>query len=174
MPEPAGPSGRAQPRPGLVRRRALLGALGLPLLALAGCGGERRAQPAPDTPPEIVSGTTPCEGCAGPITDLRFAAAVVASATAEPVFFDDPGTMIAYVQGQGRLNGRGWVHDYGTGAWIDAQKAVYVADSRVTTPAGTGVVAFANKADANALAKQGGVVQTWAQMLDHWRRGKQP
>lgn len=175
MPEPAAiPISPARPRPRVVRRRALLGALGLPLLGLAGCGGERGARQSPDTPPEIVAGTTRCEGCAGPITDLRFAAAVVPPSPAEPVFFDDPGTMIAYVQRLGQLKGRAWVHDHGTGEWIDAQKALYVADSSVATPAGTGVVAFADKAAANALAKEGGVVQTWAQMLDHWRRGRQP
>lgn len=170
---PPGPGGSrdAHPRPGIARRRVMLGALGLPMLALSGCGG---GQAVPDAPPEIVYGTTPCEGCAGPITDPKFAAAIVPAPPAEPVFFDDPGTMIRRVQSQGGLTGRAWVHDYGTGEWVDAQEAVYVADSSVTTPGGTGVVAFADKAAAVALAAKGGVVQIWAQMLDHWKPGGQP
>jgi len=49
-----------------------------------------------------------------------------------------------------------------------------VADASVKTPGGTGVVAFADKAAATTFAGKGGLVQTWSQMLNHWRRGGQP
>lgn len=150
------------------RRRVALGGLALALapLGLVGCTSE--GTEIPETPPTIVPGVTRCEGCAGPITaeNLKFSGAIVDAPPAGTTYFGDIGTMIRHVQKVGRLTGYGWVHDYATGAWIDAQKAVYVVDSGVTTPAGSGVVAFADKAAAAARAEKGGFVQTWAQLLN--------
>lgn len=148
-PQPTADAARA-PRP----LALLLAALAS--LVAVGCG----AAPAdPLAPPEIVYGEDVCDECRMIIDDERFAAAMIVSVDGEPQprRFDDIGDMIAHAERQPELEVLRWyVHDLETLDWLDATTARYVrADpSRLPTPMGFGLAAFAEPARAEAFAAE--------------------
>ena len=116
----------------------------LALTILAACG----AQPPDPAPPDITYGQELCTVCGMLISEPRFAAALILE-DGDPVLFDDAGEMFRYPQ-QGV---RAWfVHDYGSEAWIHAREATYVVHPSIASPMGTGLAAFEQAADAQALA----------------------
>jgi copper chaperone NosL len=128
-------------------RRAFL--LVLLALALAACGQAAADEP---RPPEIAYGLDVCAGCGMLIDSPQFAAALLTTG-GEALKFDDIGDMLLYHQEHPEQPVRAWfVHDYETEAWIRAETAFYVQSSHVHTPMAHGLVAFAQEADAQALA----------------------
>jgi nitrous oxide reductase accessory protein NosL len=102
------------------------------------------------------------------ISDERFAAGLV-DAHAKATLFDDTGELIVTVQSDGLNDRRAWVHDYGSGDWIDATTAFYVDAHDIITPMGTGVVAFADHgAAASHAADHAGTVRDWNGMMTEW------
>ena len=119
------------------------------LLLVAGHGvacGERSLEPAHlDT----RSGEA-CAACRMVISNARTAGQVISRA-GEPRFFDDLGCLRTWL-GQNRPGpDHGiYVADHRTGAWVPADRAVFVSSSRVETPMGSGLLAYADKASMAA------------------------
>ena len=129
--------------------------LGVTVLALA-CSG-----PAAEGPPEIRYGLDACERCRMSIDDPRFAAAVRTGA-GEVLRYDDIGDLLAHRQGAGMEGVEVWLHDYADRSWIRAREAVLVR-SELTTPMGSGLVAFAERATAERLVtERGGQLLEWS------------
>ncbi len=60
-----------------------------------------------------------------------------------------------------------WVHDFASAEWIRAEEAYYVLDDVLMTPMGFGIAAFADEAQAQALApgQEGAMVLSFADLL---------
>jgi copper chaperone NosL len=130
------------------------------LLFLAACGGTTVT---PGTPPAIVYGEDVCDHCGMIISDERFAAAIVLQTGAQRYayrIFDDIGDMLAFVQSANQEEGDTseivsyFVHDYVDHKWLNAQEAHFVQTATLPTPMGSGVVAFADHADAERHAQE--------------------
>lgn len=115
-------------------------------LLLAGCGQRATSL----EPPELHLGSDPCARCGMTIDDARFAAAYVSADGASHVF-DDIGDMAATLKTGADVQ-RAWVHDYNSGAWLDARSAIYVVSPRITSPMGGGLLAVSDRAAAAPLA----------------------
>lgn len=146
----------------MIRRRTLL--LGSVAL-LAGCGGGGKS----DGPPKISYGKVACARCGMIISEERYAAGLTGD---DPLIFDDTGEMIAIVQEKGLADRKVWVHDYDSKAWIDGTAASYAILTDRRTPMGTGVIAFKDRAAADAFVAQNpGSVMTWAEIQANWTIG---
>jgi len=143
------------------RRQTLLGLLAAPV-TLTGCGGASANEP-----PAIAYGEDRCARCGMIISDARHAAGLVQGD--KTLTFDDAGEMIATVQEQASSSDRVWVHDFATSTWIDGASAFYVTSPRAATPMGSGVVAFADRANAAAYAAaKGGAMMTYREIETNW------
>lgn len=135
-------------------------------LLLAACAG-----PAPGSAPELVLGRTVCEECGMIVSDLRYAAGYV-DAGGDHVF-DDIGGLLSHLAR--RSDGEAvtpWVHDHEDPAWVRASDAFYVRGTRVSTPMGFGIAAFADRADASRFAGEvEGAVLGWDDLLADARAG---
>jgi copper chaperone NosL len=132
----------------MTRSRPLL-LLTLLALALAACGQSGPAEP---QPPEIAYGLDACAACGMLIDSPQFAAASLTTG-GQALKFDDIGDMLVYHQEHPEQQVRAWfVHDYESEAWIRAETAYFVQSSHLHTPMAHGLVAFAQEADAQALA----------------------
>ena len=110
-----------------------------------GCGG-RSLEPAHlDT----RSGEA-CAACRMVISNARTAGQVVSRA-GEPRFFDDLGCLRTWLR-QNRPGSEHviYVADHRTGVWVPADRAVFASSSRVDTPMGSGLLAYADKASMTA------------------------
>lgn len=115
---------------------------------LAGCSG------APiDGPPAIRYGEESCAQCGMLISDAAFAAALVAPGH-DAAKFDDIGCLLAYRAARAAPAGQVWVHDMETGAWLDAEAAVFVRSQAIETSMGSGLAAVASEAAAVRLAER--------------------
>jgi copper chaperone NosL len=121
-------------------------------LAVAACGDGTLAPVTVDTRNDA------CAHCRMTVSDLRFAAQVVAPGE-EPRVFDDLGCLRAYLAatpqpGSGSV---AFVASYGTKAWVRAGDALYLQRETLETPMGSGIVAFEDVAgrDAEAAARGG-------------------
>lgn len=101
-----------------MKRLLLLIAMFAAVLATACDDGSAALEPA--------WGKQACAHCAMVLSDKRFGAQLVAS-DGERYFFDDVGCMVLYAEQHGLTSARAWVRDAGTGRWVDAQRARYVA-----------------------------------------------
>jgi len=112
--------------------------------ALAGCG--RPAAPAqPDTKHDA------CGWCRMAVSDLRFAAQLIAPSE-EPRFFDDIGCLATFLK-SGGAPARGqtaWVADHRTKQWLRASSAVYTKVPGLLTPMNSFLVAHADAASRDA------------------------
>lgn len=119
----------------------LLLALALGLIACGGASG----------PEELVKGRDLCASCRMPVSDLHFAAQIIAPGEL-PRFFDDPGCLAEFVKsGQVKeSNAVAWVADHRTGAWVRADRAVYTRVPGLTTPMNHHVLAHETAASRNA------------------------
>jgi copper chaperone NosL len=114
------------------------------LMLFAGSGlacGQRSLEPAHlDT----RSGEA-CAACRMVISNARTAGQVV-SRESEPRFFDDLGCLRTWLaQHRPGQNHVIYVADHRTGAWVPAEQAVFVSSSRVDTPMGSGLLAYADE-----------------------------
>lgn len=113
-------------------------------LLLAGCG------PGPATPVAIDTAHDACHHCRMIISDVRFAAQIVAPGD-DPRLFDDIDCLRNYL----RTHPPGpratvFVADHRTGDWIDAAHAIYTRSTRMRTPMASGIMAHAATASRDA------------------------
>jgi copper chaperone NosL len=132
-------------------------------LAVGGLGLSTMACTA--SPRPLVPGEDSCAFCRMTIDDARFGALVVtAKGRLEP--FDSIECAAAYVQGLANNEPPRtvWVADFSAPArWVDATRAVYLHGSRLRSPMGRELVAFAADADTTTLlAEHGGTLTTWS------------
>lgn len=135
---------------------------------LAGC----QSEPALDQPPEIVYGEDVCDQCNMIISEPRFAAAYyLPDGTAR--LFDDIGNMGLYHAQHHEDVATFWVHDYDTEEWLDARQAFFVRSDMLRTPMGHGVVAFADRANADALAAEHeAMVMSFEELVAYYDAGE--
>lgn len=124
---------------------------------LAGCG-ERRTE----GPPELRLGQDECGACGMVVGEERCSAAwlIEEAGRREYLVFDDLGCRLdaeRRLEPSRRVIGS-WVHDYQSQAWVNAGSAVYLAADakRLMTPMGSGMVAFATRAEAEEGMRQWG------------------
>lgn len=100
-------------------------------------------------------------------SEERFAAAA-RSAAGEETRFDDVGCLLAYAhdRGPGALDGSVLVHNHESGDWTSATEAWFVRSGEVSTPMGSGIVAFAERRRAEGFAAaEGAEVRRWEDLL---------
>jgi len=133
----------------------------LVLLLLAGCGQTENTE----EPPKIVYGQDVCDRCGMIINEENFAAAYWTTG-GEARRFDDIGGMMAYLVEEAEDVASYWVHDYASGEWIRAEESTFVLDRNLQTPMGFGIAAFADPAQAQALAtgQEGAEVVSFAEL----------
>ncbi|MBI3304513.1 MAG: nitrous oxide reductase accessory protein NosL [Deltaproteobacteria bacterium] len=117
-------------------------------LLVAGCQVSRA-----DQPPQIRYGEEPCAFCGMLISEERFAAALTTS-TGETKTFDDIGCLLHDLTKWDQSTLHVWVHDYGSGRWLKAQRAVFVRSREVPTPMGGGLFAFSAQEAAAQFANE--------------------
>lgn len=127
--------------------RMILGMAALALFLLAGCGQQVNTE----EPPKIVYGQDVCDRCGMIVSEENFAAAYWTE-EGEARRFDDIGGMLAYISEEGEAVASYWVHDFASGDWIRAEEATFVMDGDLKTPMGFGIAAFADEAQAMAMA----------------------
>lgn len=141
----------------------LRSALALPIaLALLGC--EQTGKPAP---PEIMYGHDKCTACGMIVSEDRHAAALVPASGAASLF-DDTGELVRFVaQHPSQQAQVAFVHDYQSRRWLPASDAFFVKDLKLSTPMGTGIVAFAERSSAESFAQpRQAPVLRWEEVLD--------
>ncbi len=115
----------------------------------------------PPPPATLDPQHTTCAQCRMMVSDVHFAAQIVAPGE-EPIFFDDLGCLRAYLSAHPDQPPRAvaYVADHRTGAWVVAADAVYSRVEGLATPMNSGLVAHADRAsrDADAAARRGEVV----------------
>ena len=122
------------------------------LLSAAGC-----SQQPTDGPPVVRYGQDECIHCGMILTDERHVAALRISEDGETrdVLFDDIGDMLEYEREQTGLTVvRRYVHDFETRQWVDARDAHFLVSDTIHTPMGSGIIAFAEQARAEAMQKK--------------------
>lgn len=88
------------------------------------------------------------------ISEPRFAAAYQAPGS-DARLFDDIGCLLDGLAGESVRSGvRFWFRDVVTAEWIDADRAVFVESTRLRTPMGSGIVAYAGDAAAGRGAAE--------------------
>lgn len=119
------------------------------LASLLACA-DRSAQPQ-----QPVMGNDACSSCRMVISDVGFAAQIVAPGE-EPRFFDDLGCLRDYLA-VSPLPGHAiiYVADHRTHAWIEASRAVFVSAPAAETPMGSHLAAYADEDSRKADAKTG-------------------
>jgi copper chaperone NosL len=105
-------------------------------------------------PPDIAYGQELCDQCGMTIDEPRFAASTLLT-NDEYLRFDDAGEMLVYHMDHPEAQVQAWfVHDYHSEKWLRGEDAFFVESSKLKTPMGTGIVAFAKRADAESFAAE--------------------
>ena len=131
------------------------------LLVVSACAGVQAA----DGPPEINYGRDICIECGMIIDDPRFAAAYRLEDGTQREF-DDLGGLVIYGRENGELDVASvWVSDFDDEVMIDAETAHFVPTRGVASPMGHGILAFAERNRAEAMANSvDGEVIDWAKV----------
>lgn len=148
---------------------------------LAGCRSELSG------PPKLRLGRDGCGECGMLVNEDRCSSGLLVErgGRREHLLFDDIGCMIDSERWglEDTLVIDRYVHDHGTRAWVRASEATFLfADrERLKTPMGSGIVAFAARADAEAAQRMyGGELLDLATLVEARRRwleerfGKRP
>lgn len=118
-------------------------------------------------PPELRLGRHECALCGMLVSEDRCSTAILVDdgGRRDYLFFDDIGCMLD-AEHEGKVGSvlERYVHDYGTRTWVRAEEAIYVFASPklLPTPMGSGLVAFAERAEAERLGEPRG-----AKILSH-------
>lgn len=115
-------------------------AIVLVALALTACGREVK-------PAELDTANTACRYCRMSVSDVHFAAQIVAPGV-EAQFFDDIGCLTNHLKEKDVKVPAGavaFVADHRTGTWVRAASAVYTRTDSVSTPMSGGIVAYASE-----------------------------
>lgn len=126
-----------------MKRDALALVLGLALLS--GCGK-------PETGPAAIRfGEDGCDHCRMIISEAPWAAQARWQHRVER--FDDVGCLAQRLKSAPDPAPQElWVAESGSGAWIDARRAVFVQDPNLRTPMGWGLAAYRDESQARAAA----------------------
>ena len=134
-------------------------ALCLGAFALSGCGPQDLFKP-----PKIRYGRDVCAQCRMIIQEERFACAVV-SAEGRALKFDDVGCLAAYKKDSDGRTERSWVHDTGSGGWLEEDRATFVYSRDLVTPMGHGFAAFGDPNAAKRYARDSaGRLVSWDEL----------
>ena len=121
-------------------------------VAVAGC------RPGSAGPAPLDTRNETCRFCRMSVSDVRFAAQIVAPG-AEPVFFDDLGCLSSFLKSTTSLQADAvaYVADHRTKEWVPAVAAVFTRVAGLETPMGSGVIAHkdAGSRDADPAARGG-------------------
>lgn len=130
------------PRDVVVSRGAIAVLLATAMLFLAAaCGGEPAAV--------ALDQATPCAFCRMTVSDVHFAAQIVAAGE-EPLFFDDIGCLAGYLARERPADGSvAYVADHRTGAWVRAADATFSYAPSLASPMGSHLIAHASTASRN-------------------------
>jgi copper chaperone NosL len=146
-------------RRGIGRRRRRRGARALELAVGALLAGACAGGPPP--PAALDTAHTSCAHCRMLVSDVHFAAQIVAPGE-EPVFFDDIGCLRQYLAARPTTPPRAiaYVADHRTGEWIAAAEALYSKVDSLATPMNSGLVAHKDRAsrDRDEAARGGRVL----------------
>ncbi len=125
------------------------------------------ADSGPPKPPEVMYGHDKCAACGMIVSEDRHAGALVSPGT-EPLVFDDCGELARHVaQNRQQREATAFVHDYQTRGWLEASAAYFVIDPKLSTPMGTGTVAFGLRSDAEEFAQPRNVpVLRWEEVVN--------
>ena len=124
-------------------------------------------------PPEIVLDRSACSHCGMLVSERIYAAALRTSDGREQVF-DDIGCLLAALRGASPADAHVWVHDSVRGAWIDGASATFVTAPSLRTPMAGGIVAFADRDEADRSAERlgGATVTSLTALLSQKGRGQ--
>jgi copper chaperone NosL len=151
---------RPPERTGLIRVPDVCLGLIASACLVVGCG---RAELAPV---DLTVGDA-CSFCKMAIVETRYAAEILTD-DGEPLPFDDLACLASYLKekGTGLSVGAFFVMDFSSRTWVRAEQAHFVRSPRFKTPMNSGIVAFREKANAEAaLRAWGGQQVTWAEVL---------
>ncbi len=143
-----------------MRRRALFVPL-VPALLAVSCARGPVGPAEPDTKHDA------CGWCRMAVSDLRFAAQLVAP-NEEPRFFDDIGCLASFLKGGGApVRGQlAYVADHRSKAWVRATSALYTKVPGLLTPMNSFLVAHTDAASRDAdESVKGGTPMTAAQVF---------
>ena len=122
------------------------------LLTATACVSGRPAPTALDSRNDL------CASCRMAVSSLRFAAQIAAPGE-EPLFFDDLGCLVTYLDTRPAVDARAvaYVADHRTGAWVAAASATITRVDGLSTPMGSHLIAHASPAsrDADPAARAG-------------------
>lgn len=145
----------------------LTGSVLLALAALVACGSEPLSGP----PTEMKLGRHECAECGMIVSEDRCSSALLVEddGRREYLYYDDIGCMLDDERAglDDRTVVERHVRDYNAKSWVEATKAQFLfTDSKaLQTPMGSGMVAFAQAASADAArAKLGGQVVSYAEL----------
>ncbi len=107
-----------------------------------------------------------CSRCRMAISDKRFAGEILVEVGVVRKF-DDLGCLLKDMRDRAaRDEPPAFAVDFERREWVDVKKAYYVQSSRISTPMGSGLIAFKSRSDAEeAAAKYGGRVMNYADMV---------
>ena len=116
----------------------------------------------PPQPATLSAGNDACSHCRMVVSDLHFAAQLVAPGE-EPRFFDDIGCLASYLEtNPAPLEAALYVADHQTGEWVNARFAIYTRVDSLQTPMGSHLVAHSDERSRKAdpvVAR--GIAQTY-------------
>jgi copper chaperone NosL len=86
----------------------------------------------------------------------------------EPLFFDDIGCLRDYRKAHPEVRAASaFVADHRTGKWVPAERAVYVRTTKLWTPMGSQLIAYADAASRDAdPASSGGAAVTATEAME--------
>jgi nitrous oxide reductase accessory protein NosL len=111
-------------------------------------------------PPTLHLGRDECAGCGMIINEDRCASALLVEDRGERRYlvFDDIGCMLDFEkEGAADLAIVGtFVRDHASRQWMDGRSATYLFNEKIATPMGSGLVAFSERATAEAKRSDSG------------------
>jgi nitrous oxide reductase accessory protein NosL len=131
-------------------------------------------------PPSVRLGRDECAGCGMLISEDHCSCAMLVAEDGGKTYliFDDLGCLLDYRADHPQaVVAEVFAHDYSTGQWVQAATASYLSatsPSSLNTPMGSGIVAFASRAQAEAQQKTtGGDLVSFDRLADLRRDRKE-
>jgi copper chaperone NosL len=124
-------------------------------------------QQPPARPVDIRTEMDKCSNCKMGIADARYAAELV-DKNGTMRKFDEVGCLVSYIKTKApqRDYRAAFAMDYDSKEWLKGENAYFVKSEAIKTPMNAGVVAFKEKARAEAIAGQfKGQVMTFEELL---------
>lgn len=122
------------------------------VVAVAATLGACQSEP-PDGPPALHLGRDECASCGMIVNEAKCSCALLIQEGDQREYrvFDDIGCMLDFERvhpGTPVLSQ--FVHDHATGAWLEGRDGTFLVapQGRLTTPMGSGVIAFARRSEA--------------------------